>query len=121
MYAMSLYHYARPLKGRDRMECEAFLQDFYNFLQPWGSAAIDAYLNKNPQSSVSRRILIEILQRPEKSYEVEYYAVLREVFMLEGKKLEDCISSKVREFWEEISIKKSCLEQEKDIQFYLSP
>jgi hypothetical protein len=118
---MLLYGNARPLKGRDRRECEVLLQDFYNFLRPWESAAIDAYLKKNPQSSLSTQRLIEILRRPRKSYEVEYYAVLREVFMLEGKTLEDGISSKVREFWEEISIKKSSPEQEKDIQFYLSP
>jgi hypothetical protein len=118
---MLVYGDTHAPKGRGSAECEALLWFFYNFCQTLESAAIDAYLKKNPQLSMSKQRLIEILQHPEKRYEEEYYAVLREVFMLEEKTLEDGIRSKVGEFWEEFLIKKSRSEQEKDIQFYLSP
>jgi hypothetical protein len=117
---MLIYDDTCPPKGRDRAECEALLRYFYTFCQPWESASIDAFLEKNPQSPLSKERLIEILSRPEKAYQKDYYAVLREVFMLEGEELEHGIKDKVGEFWTAFFAEEPCPDL-KDIEFYLSP
>jgi hypothetical protein len=110
----------RP-RGRSRGECEEHLIDFYKFLRPYIPAAIDAYNEKNPQSSISKEKSFEILGDPGKDNEEYYHDLLSEVFMLGERTLRDGISCKVKEFYAVSVVEKPRPDQEKDTEFYLSP
>jgi hypothetical protein len=72
---------------------------FYESLRPHLLAAIDAYNEKNPQSSLSKGESYEILRDPGKDDEEYYYDLLSEAFMLGEKTLRDGISYKVKQFY----------------------
>jgi hypothetical protein len=73
--------------------------EFYKFLTPYMLAAIDAYNEKNPQSSLSKGESYGILRDPGKDDEEYYYDLLSEAFMLGERTLRDGISHKVEKFY----------------------
>jgi hypothetical protein len=72
---------------------------FYESLRPHLLAAIDAYNEKNPQSSLSKEESFKILRDPGKDDEEYYYDLLSEAFMLGERTLRDGISHKVEKFY----------------------
>jgi hypothetical protein len=95
--------------------------DFYKFLGPYILAAIDAYNEKNPPSSLSKEEAFKILGDPGKDDEEYYHDVLSEAFMLGERTLRDGISYKAKEFYAVSVVEKSRLDRENDTEFYLSP
>jgi hypothetical protein len=110
----------RP-RGRSRGECEEHLKDFYDLCRPYIPAAIDAYNDKNSQSSISKEESFKILVDPGRDDEEYYYDLLSEVFMLGERTLRDGISYKVKEFYAVGVVDQPRFGQENDTEFYLSP
>jgi hypothetical protein len=78
------------------------LNDILNFCSPKISKAIDAYHQKNPQSTFSKEATRSILSSPlQDSDEKHYYDVVSEVFKLDGKPLKDGIYDLVTEYYNE--------------------